>query len=130
MQRSMQTKSTTTASEQVLGQNDVVECWRDAPFRDKLNVTCCRERERDQVRDLPGVVWRLRQDWNIPQCAVEVWIPLLCSDDGEVEEVFTSTTVRTRDAVFPLLGHAGTKPATEAELERDRERPDPEELRR
>ena len=37
-------------------------------------------------------------------------------DDGEVEEVFTSTTVRTRDAVFPVFGGAGAKPATEAEL--------------
>ena len=33
-------------------------CWKDAPFREKLNVTCCQE--RDQVRGLPGVVWRLR----------------------------------------------------------------------
>ena len=38
-------------------------------------------------------------------------------DDGEVEEVFTSTTVRTRDTVFPLFGDAGTKSATEAELQ-------------
>ena len=38
-------------------------------------------------------------------------------DDGKVEEVFTSTTVRTRDTVFPLFGDAGTKSATEAELE-------------
>ena len=37
-------------------------------------------------------------------------------NDREVEEVFTSTTVRTRDTVFPLFGDAGTKPATEAEL--------------
>ena len=35
-------------------------------------------------------------------------------DDGDV---FTSTTVRTRDTVFPLFGGAGTKPATEAELQ-------------
>ena len=38
-------------------------------------------------------------------------------DDGEVEEAFTSTTVRTRDTVFPLFGDAGTQPATEAELQ-------------
>ena len=38
-------------------------------------------------------------------------------DDGEVEEVFTSTTVRIRDTVFPLFGDAGTKSATEAELQ-------------
>ena len=38
-------------------------------------------------------------------------------DDGEVEEVFTSTTVRTRDTVFPMFGDAGTKSATEAELQ-------------
>ena len=38
-------------------------------------------------------------------------------DDGEVEEVVTSTTVRTRDTVFPLFGDAGTKSATEAELQ-------------
>ena len=38
-------------------------------------------------------------------------------DDGEVEEVFTSTTVRTRDTIFPLFGDADTKPATEAELQ-------------
>ena len=38
-------------------------------------------------------------------------------DDGEVEEVFTSTTVRTRDTVLPLFGDAGTKSATEAELQ-------------
>ena len=38
-------------------------------------------------------------------------------DDGEVEEVFTGTTVRTRDTVFPLFGDAGTKSATEAELQ-------------
>ena len=37
--------------------------------------------------------------------------------DGEVEEVFTSTTVRTRDTVFPLFGDAGTKSATVAELQ-------------
>ena len=38
-------------------------------------------------------------------------------DDGEVEEVFTSTTVRTRDTVFPLFGVAGTRSATEAEFQ-------------
>ena len=38
-------------------------------------------------------------------------------DDEEVEEVFTSTTVRTRDTRFPLFGGAGTKPATETELQ-------------
>ena len=38
-------------------------------------------------------------------------------DDGEVEEVFTSTTVRTRDTVFPFFGDAGTKSATGAELQ-------------
>ena len=38
-------------------------------------------------------------------------------DDGEVEEVFTSTNVRTRDTVFLLFGDAGTKSATEAELQ-------------
>ena len=44
---------------------------------------------------------------------------------GEVEEVFRSTTVRTRDTVFPLFGDAGTKSATEAELgESVRVRPD------
>ena len=37
-------------------------------------------------------------------------------DDGEVEEVFTSTTVRTRDTVFLLFGGAGVKSATETEL--------------
>ena len=37
-------------------------------------------------------------------------------DDGDVDEVFTSTTVRTRDTVFPLFGGAGMKPATETEL--------------
>ena len=39
-------------------------------------------------------------------------------DDGEFEEVFTSTTVRTRDTVFPLFGGAGTKPVTEAEKQK------------
>ena len=38
-------------------------------------------------------------------------------DDGEVEEAITSTTLRTRDTVFPLFGDAGTKSATEAELQ-------------
>ena len=38
-------------------------------------------------------------------------------DDGEVEEVFTSTTVRTRDTVFPLFSGAGMKPATKTELQ-------------
>ena len=38
-------------------------------------------------------------------------------NDGEVEEVFTSTTLRTRDTVFPLFGDAGTKSATEAEFQ-------------
>ena len=38
-------------------------------------------------------------------------------NDGEVEEVFTSTTVRTRDTVFLLFGDAGTRSATEAELQ-------------
>ena len=37
--------------------------------------------------------------------------------DGEVEEVITRTTVRTRDTVFPLFGGAGTKSATDAELQ-------------
>ena len=49
-------------------------------------------------------------------------------DDGDVEEVFTSTIVRTRGAVFPLFGDAVTKSATEAELqefgENVRARPD------
>ena len=30
-------------------------------------------------------------------------------DDGEVEKLFTSTTVRTRDTVFPLFGSAGAQ---------------------
>ena len=38
-------------------------------------------------------------------------------DDGEVEEVFTSETVRSCDTVFPSFGGAGTKSATEAELQ-------------
>ena len=46
-------------------------------------------------------------------------------DDEEVEEVITSTT---RDTVFSLFGGAGTKSATEAELqdlgENARARPD------
>ena len=33
------------------------------------------------------------------------------------ESVFTSTIVRTRDTVFPLFGDAGTKSATEPELQ-------------
>ena len=37
-------------------------------------------------------------------------------DDGEFEEVFTSTTVRTRDTVFPLFGETGMTSATEAKL--------------
>ena len=108
----------------------------------------------------------------------KVWAPSLCKefvgwnrrvshggktatfcDDGEVEEVFTSATVRTRDTVFPSFGDAGAKSATEAELQefgesvrvgpdeegpnlvlhrpgeemqddRGREQPDPQELRR
>ena len=35
----------------------------------------------------------------------------------KVEEVCTSTTVRTLDTVFLLFGDAGTKPAIEAELQ-------------
>ena len=60
MQRSMQSKSTTKANEQCLDRTTWWNqlCWKDAPFRDELNVTCCQE--RDQVRGLPGVVWRLR----------------------------------------------------------------------
>ena len=38
-------------------------------------------------------------------------------DDGEVQEVFTSTTVQTRDTAFLLFADAGTKSATEAELQ-------------
>ena len=38
-------------------------------------------------------------------------------DDGEVEEVFASTNVRTRDTVFLLFVDAGTNSATEAELQ-------------
>ena len=38
-------------------------------------------------------------------------------DYGEVEEVFTSTTVRKRDTDFPLFSGAGMKPATETELQ-------------
>ena len=53
-------------------------------------------------------------------------------DGGEVEEVFTSTTVRTRDTVFPLFGDAGTMSASEVELqefgESVRARPDEAEL--
>ena len=66
----------------------------------------------------------------------KVWVPSLCKefvgwnrrvshggktatfcDDGEVEEVFTSTTVRNRDTVFPSFGDAGAKSATEAEFQ-------------
>ena len=39
-------------------------------------------------------------------------------DDGEIEEVFKNTTVRTRDTMFPLFGDAGTKSATEAKLQK------------
>ena len=39
------------------------------------------------------------------------------SVDGEVEEVFTSTTLRTHDTVFLLFGSAGTKLAIEAKLQ-------------
>ena len=46
-----------------------------------------------------------------------VWFHAYDCADGEVEELFTSTTVRTRDTVFPLFGDAGTKSATEAELQ-------------
>ena len=93
-------------------------------------------RERDQVRGHLGVVWRLRQNWNIPagrgrldpialQGIVVGWnrrVPhginiATFGDHGEVEEVFTSTTVRTRDTVFPLFGDAGTKSATVVELQ-------------
>ena len=90
----------------VPGRNDAVE-----PI---VLEMCCQE--KNKVRDPPGVVLRLRLN---PQCAKEVWIPSLCKeifvgwnrrvphgikiatfrDDGEVEEVFTSTTVRTRDTV-------------------------------
>ena len=38
-------------------------------------------------------------------------------DDEEVQEVFTSTNVRTRETVFPLFGDAGTRSATEAEFQ-------------
>ena len=43
-------------------------------------------------------------------------------DDGEIEEVFTSTTVRTRDTVFHEFGGAGMRAATEAEPPRVRRR--------
>ena len=77
------------------------------------------------------------KNWSIPLCVEEVWSPWPCKemfvgwnrsvphginiatfrDDGEVEEVFTNTTVRTRDTVFPLFSGAGMKPATETELQ-------------
>ena len=39
------------------------------------------------------------------------------SDDGEIEEVFTSTTVGSRDTVFLLFRGAGMRSATEAKLQ-------------
>ena len=50
-------------------------------------------------------------------------------DNGEVEEVFTSTTVRTRDTVFPSFGGAGFRSVIEAKVHEfgDMTRTDPEE---
>ena len=96
-------------------------------------------RERNQVRGHPGFVWRLRHQAGTFHSASRKFethrlARFFCRleqdgatrhqnkiatfrDDGEVQEVFTSTTVRTRDTVFPLFGGGGTKPATEAELQ-------------
>ena len=120
----------------VPGQHDVVEPIVLERRASSGQTECDLLPRESQVRGHPGVVWRLRSNRNIPQCAEEIWIPAPCSeflsvgtggshgikivtfrDDGEVEEVFTSTIVRTRDTVFPLFGSAGTKPATEAELQ-------------
>ena len=43
------------------------------------------------------------------------------SDDGEIEEVCTSTTVGSRDTVFLLFGGAGMRSATEAKLQESRD---------
>ena len=143
MQQSMRTKSTTTANEQC-GHNDVMEpivLERHAFSRQAK----CDLSPRERPSSWPP--WRcvaFAIKLKLPPCVEEIWTPSLCNgwirrlphgikiatfrDNGEVDEVFTSTTVRTRDTMFLLFGVAGTKPATEAEVpefgESVRARPD------
>ena len=138
IQRSMQTKSTTTASEECLDRTTWWNqlCWKDVPFRDRLNVACCQERERPSswppwgclafaIKLEHPTVRRGSLDPIALQGILVGWnrrVPhgnkiATFRDDGEVEEVFTSRTVRTCDTVFRLFGDAGTKSATEAELQ-------------
>ena len=55
-----QRKPTITANEQYLDRTTRWNrsCSKDVPFRDKLDATCCRE--RNQARGHPGVVWHLQ----------------------------------------------------------------------
>ena len=120
----------------VPGQNDVVEpsvLERRALSR-QAECDLLQERET-KIRGLPwgclafaikiGTVRRGSLDPIALQGIVVGWnrrVPhgikiATFRDDGEVGEVFTSTTVPTRDTVFPLFGDAGTRSATEAELQ-------------
>ena len=121
----------------VLGQNDVVEpiVLERRAFSGQAECDLL-PRERDQVHGLPGLsgvcdkigtsrsasrksgshrIARILVGWN-RRAPHGIKIATF-RDDGEVEEVFTSTTVRTRDTVFPLFSGAGTKSATPAELQ-------------
>ena len=111
----------------VLGQNGVLEPivlesdllprerpsswppWRGLAFAIKLEHPTVRRGSLDPIA-LQGIFvgWNRRVPHVIKIATFR--------DDGEVEEVFTSTTVRTRDTVFPSFNDAGTKSATEAEL--------------
>ena len=118
----------------VLGQNDTAEpivlerktklvAWSCLAFAVKLEQPTVRRGSLEPIA-LQGIFvgWNTRVPHGIKIATFH--------NDGEVEEVFTSTTVRTRDTVFPLFSGAGMKPATETELqefgESVRVRPDEE----
>ena len=100
-------------------------------------MTCCQERERERERPSSWPPWGclafaiklehpIVRRGNLDPIALQGFfvrwnrrVPhgikiATFRDYGEVEEVFTSTTARTRDTVFPLFGDAGTRSATEA----------------
>ena len=111
-QRNTQTKSTTTANDQCL---DTARwwnrsCWRNVFVRDKPNVSCswppwdclafAIKLEHPTVRGgsldpiaLQGIF--VGKNRRVPHGIKAATF----RDDGEVEEEFTSTTVRTRDSV-------------------------------
>ena len=125
--RNTLTKSLTTANHRYLDKTTWWNrsCWSGVPLRDKLNMICCRE--KSLVHGHRWVVWRLQLEY-LPTRRGSLGPIVLQGNfvgltrrvphgikfaisryNGEVEEVFPSTTVRTCDTLFLLFGGAGTK---------------------